>query len=215
MPGQKLKEQLARLYGRPGCAVVIAFDQQSGHDGSAAWSALCLLANALQTELGWPAPAVSISGVHGYRLWLSFEAAVAPEPLLALLQQAYVPDTPLRHDAQALLELPPCLHPATGRWAAFINPGLGASFSEEFGLEMAPPLAAQAALLHEVRSIGRDQLDAALAALQPGAAAAPAALVHGLGVLLKDATLEQIVAHLHGLNIEPTFRHLLKPGSAS
>jgi hypothetical protein len=28
------------------------------------------------------------------------------------------------------------------------------------------------------------------------------------GLLLKDATLEDIVRHLHGQNIEPTFRFL-------
>jgi hypothetical protein len=31
-------------------------------------------------------------------------------------------------------------------------------------------------------------------------------------LLLRDATLEDIVRHLHAKNIEPTFRHLL-PGS--
>jgi hypothetical protein len=29
-------------------------------------------------------------------------------------------------------------------------------------------------------------------------------------LLLKDATLEDIVKHLHALGIEPTFRHALK-----
>ena len=36
----------------------------------------------------------------------------------------------------------------------------------------------------------------------------PAAVPHGL--LLKDATLEDIIACLHARNIEPTFRHLLR-----
>jgi hypothetical protein len=30
-------------------------------------------------------------------------------------------------------------------------------------------------------------------------------------LLLKDATLEDIVRHLHSLGIEPTFRHVLPP----
>jgi hypothetical protein len=38
------------------------------------------------------------------------------------------------------------------------------------------------------------------------AAARPAAQPEGL--LLKDATLEDIVRHLHAMNIEPTFRFL-------
>jgi hypothetical protein len=42
----------------------------------------------------------------------------------------------------------------------------------------------------------------------PAPRAAPAAPQEGL--LLKDATLEDIVRHLHAMNIEPTFRHLIR-----
>ena len=37
---------------------------------------------------------------------------------------------------------------------------------------------------------------------------APAASAQGL--LLKDASLEDIVRHLHAKHIEPTFRHIIK-----
>jgi hypothetical protein len=191
----KLGAELKRLYLSD--AIVIAFDD---------WPLLCTVANALQTELALPAPAVSISGKRGFRLWLSFEAPVAMatvQQFLAALHQAYFPDVAL--DAAAPAGLPPFQHPESGLWAAFINPGLGASFADESGLEMAPPLAAQAALLENVHSISAPQLQHAMQLLAPApAASAP----HGL--LLKDATLEDIVRHLHALNIEPTFRHLVK-----
>jgi hypothetical protein len=205
---QKLSAELSRLYlSDAGAAdhtraIVIAFDD---------WSLLCTVANALQTELALPAPAVSISGKRGFRLWLSFEAPVAAAlagQFLAALHAAYFPDVALAADALAAPnELPPFLHKESGLWAAFINPGLGASFADESGLEMAPPLAAQAALLESVHSISAAQLQHAMQQLAP---AAPPATSAPQGLLLKDATLEDIVRHLHSLHIEPTFRHLVK-----
>ena len=40
------------------------------------WDRLCEVANALQAELGLPAPAVSIDGASAYHLWLSLETPV-------------------------------------------------------------------------------------------------------------------------------------------
>lgn len=205
---QKLSAELARLYLSDGGApdrtraIVIALDD---------WSVLCTVANALQTELALPAPAVSISGKRGFLLWLSFEAPIATalaRQFLAALHTAYFPDVALPADALAAPnDLPPFLHRESGLWAAFIHPGLGASFADESGLEMAPPLAAQAALLESVHSISAAQLQHAMQQLAPSA---PPVASAPQGLLLKDATLEDIVRHLHRLNIEPTFRHLLK-----
>lgn len=202
-------------------AVAISFDKFADTEQAQHWSLLCQVANALQVQLGLPAPAVSISGDNGFRLWLSFEVA-APMALvqefLKLLRNAYFPSVnPGPEAAVARGELPPCLHRSTGKWAAFINPGLGASFADESGLEMAPPFAGQAALLENLKSISEPQLAHAMHILQQnhGAATVPgepvserASISHGL--LLKDATLEDIVAHLHSQNIEPTFRHLIR-----
>lgn len=178
------------------------------------WQRLCEVANALQGDLGWPAPAVSISGSDGFGLWLSFQTAMPAAQmhgLLVLLQKKYFPEIALGPDAVASpVEVPPRQHPQTGRWAAFINPGLGASFADESGLEMAPPEAGQVALLEGLQSISDTQVRDALAVLgEPVQTAAPAAPPQGL--LLRDATLEDIVRHLHAKNIEPTFRHLLRP----
>jgi hypothetical protein len=206
-------------------AMVIAFDRLADSEEAQHWSLLCQVANALQVQLGLPAPAVSISGAHGYRLWLSLEVPVPTalvQQFLELLRTAYFPGMELRPDAaSAAVELPPCLHQSTGLWAAFINPGLGASFSDESGLEMAPPFAGQAALLESLKSISEPQFSHAIKLLEqslgvatvagepisepmPERASAP----HGL--LLKDATLEDIVCYLHSKNIEPTFRHLIR-----
>jgi hypothetical protein len=95
---------------------------------------------------------------------------------------------------------------------------MGASFAEELGLEMQPPIAAQAAFLEGLQSVGEAELRQAMDRLQQQHAAAPATEAHKTAtttitpeaLLLKDATLEDIIKHLHSMNIEPTFRHLLK-----
>ncbi len=202
-------------------AMAIPFDKQPDSEEAQHWSLLCVVANALQEQLGLPAPAVSISGANGFRLWLSFEEAhpaARVQQFLELLRDAYFPSMDLSTEAaSARAELPPCLHASSGKWAAFINPGLGASFADESGLEMAPPFAGQAALLENLKSISEAQFAHAMNILQQShrGAAVPsepvserASLTHGL--LLKDATLEDIVTFLHSKNIEPTFRHLIR-----
>ena len=181
------------------------------------WRLLCDVANAVQVQLGFPAPAVSISGADGYGLWLSLAAPVPTalaQQFLERLRAAYFPGMALRPDAAfAAVELPPCLHQGTGKWAAFIHPGLGASFAGEAGLEMAPPFAGQLALLEGLQSISPAQFQQAMMKLQLAPDAAPAAPARDTApaaLLLKDATLEDIVRHLHAHNIEPTFRHLIR-----
>ena len=207
-------------------AMVIAFDKcgnGSNDDDAEHWSSLCDVANALQKELGFPAPAVSISGANGYGLWLSLEVPVPKaqaQAFLELLRKAYFPDRELRADAvSGPVELPPCLHPGTGKWAAFIHPGMGASFADESGLEMAPPFAGQAAFLEGLHGMDEAQFMQALALLEQGAAApasgpvvtADVAAAAGADtLLLRDATLEDIVRFLHAQQIEPTFRHLIR-----
>ena len=184
------------------------------------WARLCDVANALQTELGLPAPAVSVSGGECYRLWLSLAQPV-PEAqakqFLALLHKAYFEDEEIDF-GRSRVDLPPAQNRATGLWAAFINPSMGGALAEDLGLEMAPPEAAQAAFLEGLVSISAEEYQQALAALQRKHDAAPAAApsasiasaVTPAGLLLKDATLEDIVRHLHAMGIEPTFRHVLK-----
>jgi len=227
-------------------ALAITFRKAFGDGETGHWERLCKVANALQADLGLPTPAVSIDGASAYRLWLSLETPVSADQaqdFLALLRQAYFPEYELAPDAAtAPVYLPPCLNPRSGKWAAFIHPGMGASFAEESGLEVAPPLAAQLGFLEGLDSIAAEQFRDALRKLElrqaparapepataepaaepavEAAAAAPArpqarpraAAAKGApspeGLLLKDATLEDIVRHLHEKNIEPTFRFL-------
>ena len=238
---EKLIAQLVRLYLMPGTdpaglaqhllgqhtvstplessegltrAIVIDFPR-AAEDETRHWGQLCEVANTLQEKLGLPAPAVSITGGNAFRLWLSLRdpvPAASVRRFLSLLRTAYFPELPLH--ASSAVELPPCLHHETGKWAAFIHPGMGASFAGEAGLELSPPAAAQLAFLEGLDSIGAAQFEAAMAAMHRPREAAPvhvpAAAPPG-GLLLKDATLEDIVRHLHALGIEPTFRHVL-PG---
>lgn len=202
-------------------AMVVPFDKVSDGEHAEHWSLLCDVANALQTELGLPAPAVSISGARGYALWLSLETPVpvgVAQQFLRLMRQAYFARIECADVLTGPVELPPCIHHSSGRWAAFIHPGLGASFADESGLEMPPPLAGQVALLEHLDSISQSKFMQALNRLQQlhgqadaARAPAPAPLAAPVqpGLLLQDATLEDIVRHLHARNIEPTFRHLI------
>ena len=203
-------------------AIVIDFARDRRGDPDQHWTNLCAVANRLQAEYGFPAPAVSITGASSFRLWLSLDE---PVPLgdarrfLSMLRDAHFPNLDLQ--ATTAVELPPSLNAASGKWAAFIHPGMGASFTEEAGLEVAPPVAAQVAFLEGLESIGKAEFFDALVSMKQGdAPAPPPALAAALpaaapasrpGLLLKDATLEDIVRHLHALDIEPTLRHRLPP----
>ena len=160
-------------------ALAIPFRKIFGDGEAGHWDRLCVVANALQAELGLPAPAVSIDGASAYRLWLSLETPVPAgeaQDFLELLRKTYFPGVELAPDAAtAPVYLPPCLNPRSGKWAAFIHPGMGASFAEESGLEMAPPLAGQAGFLESVESIAEDQFRNALRTLERRQAPAPAA----------------------------------------
>lgn len=209
-------------------AIVIDFHKASEERH---WLRLCDVANALQAELGLPAPAVSVSGGDSYRLWLSLATPVSLDQarqFLALLHRIYFEDEQIDF-GRTMVELPPCLHVATGLWAAFINPSMGGALAEDLGLEMPPNEMAQAAFLEKLDCISDEQFAHALATLRrqhearpqaaPASASSPAtptspaarrAASSADGPLLKDATLEDIVKHLHAMGIEPTFRHVLK-----
>ena len=207
-------------------ALVLEFGGKGGGDKH--WSDLCAIANALQHELDLPAPAVSISGRTSFYLWLSLETPVPlaqARQFLQLLRTVFLPaSTDILTAAPAAflesVELPPCLQPS-GKWAAFIHPGMGASFADEPGLDMPPPLPAQLGFLESLRSMTLAQFAKALAVLQQHAGVAPVAAPVVVtaavakappssgSLLLQDATLEDIVQWLHARNIEPTFRHRL------
>lgn len=210
---QKLNAELSRLYLAPPSSgtrsISLMFKRLEGDGEAGHWERLCQVANALQAELGLPAPAVSISGAGPFGLWLSLEKPVTE----AQAQEFAALLCPEAESAGAAL--PPYLDQASGKWAAFIHPGMGASFAGDEGLDMQPPEAGQVALLEGLESIAPALFAQALdqlrrrdgAALQPSLLAPEASATPG-GLLLKDATLEDIVNFLHSKNIEPTFRFL-------
>ncbi len=220
---QKLNVELNRLYlaGADGGtrSISLAFKKLPGDGEEAHWERLCSLANALQSDLGLPAPAVSISGAGAYGLWLSLEKPIPlaqAQEFAKLLHGAYCAEQ-AGAEAIGAFELPPQMNKASGKWSAFIHPGMGASFAGDEGLEVQPPEAGQVALLEGLESIGVAQFAQALEQLRRAAggsvtqATAPAPnMVRAApeGLLLKDATLEDIVNFLHSRNIEPTFRFL-------
>lgn len=194
-------------------ALVLDFDAADAGKGEQHWRDLCVVANALQEQLKLPAPAVSITGRSGYALWLSLAEPVPvadAREFLHLLRKTCLPESPARVDDQPRrwAEPPPCRQ-ANGKWAAFIHPSMGASFAEDPGLEMAPPISAQVGFLEGLSSITPAEFAQALKTLRPDQApmAAQVAPV-AAGLLLKDATIEDIVKYLHSKNIEPTFRHI-------
>lgn len=231
----KLHLELTRLYlpleGEQVRGIVIPFRKAAGGEARH-WDDLCAVANALQADYDFPAPAVSVAASGGYLLWLSLEETVPVEQareFVRLLGLAH-PDMTLSADQVGMpMALPPHLDASTGTWSAFIHPGMGASFADESGLDMQPPAAGQLGFVEGLERIAPDRFRAALAALRqahatvpaPAPAAAPAVAAGPAprqqpgaipdGLLLKDATLEDIVRFLHAKHIEPTFRHLIPP----
>ena len=193
-------------------AIAIPFRKTPGEDAQH-WDRLCTVANGLQADFGFPAPAVSVASAGGFMLWLSLAAPVPvadARRFVAGLGRLWPDTLPPADTIGQPVELPPCPNTAAGTWAAFIHPGMGASFADESGLDMAPPAAGQVAFLEGLDSIAPGQFAGALARLE--APAAPVEIPEvpsAAGLLLKDATLEDIVRVLHARGIEPTFRFTL------
>lgn len=213
---QKLNAELNRLYLAAADggtrSIALGFTKLPGDAEAGHWERLCSMANALQSGLGLPAPAVSISGDGAYGLWLSLAKPVAQaqaREFAELLWRAYCPEL---KPSGAVPELPPRLNRDSGKWSAFIQPGMGASFAGDEGLEMQPPEAGQVALLEGLESIGAAPFAQALEQLRAAASSLPRPAPEGAAgqpdLLLKDATLEDIVNFLHSKHIEPTFRFL-------
>jgi len=127
------------------------------------WEAVANLHQAVQDELDLPAPALSVSGRKGYRLWFSLAEPIPVAParnFLKALRRRYLADIPAANlelrpdsDAPAFIKLVPARHRATGKWSAFIDPSLGGMFVDESGLEMAPNMDRQAGILAGLESI--------------------------------------------------------------
>lgn len=181
-----LKTQLRRLFLGPdsqtlvdpqGCTRALVLELPAPVDAaalSAAW-------RAAQADLGWPAPAIAVSG-QGLQLWSALAEPVplpTAEALAGALSRRLLPELPARQrrhwpDAGRTAELPgqPLAQGDGERWSAFVAPDLAPLFTETPWLDLPPGDDGQAALLAALACVTPAQL----AALQstPPAAADPA-----------------------------------------
>ena len=147
---------------------------------AADWEHVATLYQRVQDDLELPAPAVSVSGSEGYQLWFSLAEPVSAEQVrffVGALSRTYLQEIAPEHlkfwpDADAALleasrlDLPPALHGTSGKWSAFIDPGLGSMFISDPGLGVAPNMDRQADLLTKLESIKASEFQRALNALQ-------------------------------------------------
>lgn len=177
-------EQLARMLGgeRALALAPVAADGTARvmvvcFEYAADWERVAALYQAVQEDLELPAPAISISGSAGFQLWFSFADPVAGHRLrefLGALRRNCLRDVPADRfrlfpdmdDVQSGSGLVPALCTQTGKWSAFIDPGMGRMFVDEPGLEMAPNMDRQADILAGLKSIEADAFAKALGILQ-------------------------------------------------
>lgn len=159
---ERLTAELQRLYGLPhapgqtgnghGRALVIVFERPAD------WPSIAALSQALEDDLGLPAPALSVDG-QGFRLWLALDAPLADADKAAfrnLLRERYLQSLPEAHwhlADEPILPLPPQQLGAAERWTAFIDPGMGALFAEDAWLDLPPGADRQADLLVPLRPL--------------------------------------------------------------
>lgn len=143
------------------------------------WQLLGRVWRGVQSEWGWPAPAIAVSGVDAMQLWFSLAEpmpAAQAQELLARLQAHFLPEVEARRvqrwprinpgaDPQVVHADPvPALQP-DGNWSAFLAPDLAPVFGDTPWLDIEPNEDGQASLLRGLKSLGREELDAALQAL--------------------------------------------------
>ena len=178
----KLQLELHRLYGLPAGAGQDIAAEASGLINAcgqvramvleisrpADWEVLAKVWRGVQVDLDLPAPAIAVSGEHGYQLWFSL---AQPEPVaramvfLESLRLRYLGDIkPQRvglmpmFDAssprQALhARMVPALQAHSGHWSAFVAPELAPVFADEPWLDTPPNPDGQCSLLSRLGSI--------------------------------------------------------------
>lgn len=153
------------------------------------WPAVGRLWQAVQEELGLPAPGIAINGLDGYQLWFSLASPIATDQAVAFLEglsARYWADIPSERirimpalDGQGLNPLRhagviPPFTPKDGQWAAFVARDLAPVFEETPWLDIPPNPDGQADLLSALRS-GEADMIPPLAELPAPAPQAPAA----------------------------------------
>ncbi|MBS0426117.1 MAG: hypothetical protein JSR41_02385 [Proteobacteria bacterium] len=139
-----------------------------------AWDSLGLVWRGAQAELGFPAPAIAVSGVDGLQLWFSLADAVTvreAHAFLHALRRRFLPDMPVERlrlfpgAVSGHARPVPACQAASGDWSAFVAPDLAPVFGDTPWLDIPPNEDGQAALLAGLTSIPRALYDAAAAQL--------------------------------------------------
>ncbi len=193
-PADRLSSEIERLFGGAGPVRAAFLIVARNSD----WPALSALLGGLESELELPLPALSVDASGGYRLWFSFSAPMPAADVSAFLRaliRRYLADLPTGR-VQALVpakaaELPamPAEVPETERWSAFIDPGMGAMFRDEPGLDISPGRDRQADLLTGVHSL--TPVDLARALQEMGA---PVATGSAMPIQFTHATVPPVTA---------------------
>lgn len=145
----------------------------------AQWEAAARIWRGVQTEWGWPAPAIAVNGLDGYQLWMRLAQPMPVSTAQAMLEalcQSLVPDVP----PARLRSLPvtgagedrsvptvPRLDATRDVWSAFVAPDLAPVFEDTPWLDLPPNQDGQAELLARLKPLTAEHL----AALAPRAAA--------------------------------------------
>ena len=150
------------------------------------WAVLGRVWQGVQTDLGWPAPGIAVSGTDACQLWFSLAEPVPPAEAHALLEHlrtrflAEVP--PYRVEllplADGVRQAPvmPALQADGEVWSAYIAPDLAPVFAETPWLDIRPGSEGQAELLSRLSSIHAAEYRAAWpVAVVPAAGSAAAA----------------------------------------
>lgn len=140
------------------------------------WSAVARLWQAVQEDMGLPAPGIAINGLDGYQLWFSLTSPITTPQAVAfleLLHARYWAEIPPErigimpaltgHGGQGLKPLRqlgaiPPFAAREGQWAAFVARDLAPVFADTPWLDIPPNPDGQADLLNALRSGDADMI---------------------------------------------------------
>ncbi len=174
------------------------------------WVLLSQVWRGVQADLQLPAPAIAVSGVDGYQLWLSLVAPVGlaqAHGFLMALCARYLPEVaPARirlwpvADASASAGVQhaqpvPTLQGPSDVWSAFVAPDLAPVFVDTPWLDFPPSQDGQADLLARIDSITPEGWTHALACLQPVTPVQPLRQVQGHGPSPAHAPAGYVTPH--------------------
>ena len=143
------------------------------------WAVLGRVWQGVQTDLGWPAPGIAVSGTDACQLWFSLAdpvPAAEAHALLEYLRTRFLAEVPphrveLLPSADGVQQAPvmPALQtdsPEGEVWSAYIAPDLAPVFAETPWLDIRPGSEGQAELLSRLSSIRAAEYRAALPVAQ-------------------------------------------------